>query len=130
MKIIYCIATGFVLLSGIIFKLFQGRGDDSICIELNYYFQLKEKTANTFWINFDSRKLVGPMMYHGKSGTYIVGPNEELLKRRSFRPMAICINGLVVGKVADTADIVRLNMQVNYDEKDSTLLRYKMLLPV
>jgi hypothetical protein len=113
------------IITSLAFSTFKIEADNEVCFKLNYYFLLKQKAANTYWKDFNKQLLFGPMIYYGTHHNYVINPNNALLKKIAFEPMATCIDGLEIGKIADNVDTTHLNMQVDYDEEDSTLLYYK-----
>jgi hypothetical protein len=114
-----------LLITMLSFAVVKNENEQSVCSKLNYYFLLKQKTADTYWKGFNSQQVFGPMMYYGATATYVINPNPALLAKISFQLMPNCINGLMVGTITGNTDSARLNMQVDYDEEDSSLLYYK-----
>lgn len=98
---------------------------DNPCVKLQYYFQLKQKAAATYWKDFNGKKLYGPMIFYGEQSTYVINANEPLLRRIKKSPFANCLSGVTINKIATPTDTIHLNMQVDYDEADSSLLYYK-----
>lgn len=96
-----------------------------LCDRMNYFFELKKRTANKFWKDFNSRSTFGPMILYTGAGDYLINPNEALLRKLNFSPIDHCIDSVIYGKVTGLKDEERLNMQVDYDEEDSSLTFYK-----
>lgn len=117
--LIICIITSFS------FSTKKNKVENDVCTKINYYFLLKQKTAHTYWKDFNNQLLFGPMIYYGSQHNYVINPNNAILKKIAFEPITTCINGLEIGKIAKNIDTTHLNMQVDYDEDDSTLLYYK-----
>ena len=111
--------------TAIAFTTKDKNNNDDPCIKLQYYFQLKQKTAATYWKDFNGKKLYGPMMFYGEQSTYVINANEILLQRIKKLPFSNCLNGVTLNKIATPTDTIHLNMQVDYDEADSSLLYYK-----
>jgi hypothetical protein len=113
------------IITSLSFSNIKNEVDNEVCSKLNYYFLLKQKTANTYWKDFNKQLLFGPMIYYGSHHNYAINPNNALLKKVIFEPITTCIDGLEIGKISGNIDTSHLNMQVDYDEEDSTLLYYK-----
>ena len=94
------------------------------CIRLDYFFALKKKTAEAYWPGFDAKLLYGPMIFYSNAGTYVINPNKKLKERLKYTEVKNCLRHGFIGKVVGMIDTTHFNMQVDYDEEDSTALHF------
>lgn len=107
------------------FRNLEKNAQEDPCAMLNYFLQLKEKTANKYWTDFNKQVLYGPMMYYGINGTYVINSNAVLNSKIKVNRIDGCLKELTISQTSEIIDSSRLNMQVDYGEDDSTLLYYK-----
>ena len=117
----------FVFLTPAILLFFcfqKAQKGEGTCIRINHFFVIKHSVAEKYWPEFNAQTLFGPILYYSTNGQFVINPNNKINTRLKYTPLDNCINTVFIGLVSDKVDSSRFNMQVDYDEDDSTLVHY------
>src|SRR5688572_2774624 len=97
---------------------------DDTCIRIDHFLAIKHSVAEKYWPEFNAQELFGPILYYSTNGLFVINPNDKINTRLKYTPLDNCINTVFIGLVSDKVDSSQFNMQVDYDEDDSSLVHY------
>jgi hypothetical protein len=92
---------------------------------LTHFQRYKSATAAVHWPGFNDKPLFGPLIYHDTNATYVIGANEALLQKLIIKGESRLSGALVFQQLDMPVDTSSFQMQVDYDETDSSLLHFK-----